>query len=471
MMTTYYNYEAVSKAPTFAAWNNTWPGYDGCSARSVWYTSYQPNQPPSPGSPQYYDPEQTTRWRGSGRSGRRLGNPPFGFTDYSVGRRTIRQYLIRKHMGSRGVNRYYQFGRVIKVVTTCTPTVDNVTCSGPVWSTYDVVSRNFYGLSTYVESELNEGEVTSATNDVQNEMIAESASSYDVLTDIAQARDVPKMIIQISKDIYNILGTLRGRHGRAVMRAAHGASPLDLLRNPNKWLRKFGKEWMTYRYGIMPLVYSYRDLLKTMNRGYNVKTRKSRTISPKATGQTMPASSNTYWKKSTIGSVTVRGEVFQHFTSDEIARLSGLGFNPLVTAWELIPYSFVVDWFVNVGDYIATRASQTWAQQKWACISRRDQYTKQTWLHKPNEDQSIVIDNLTPVGWWGSAPPATPNQIMKNPEGFYIFEEEEVDTYSRGVIPVVGAPLRFKPSLNWRRLVDAAAMSLNQLGRLARSFR
>lgn len=29
-----------------------------------------------------------------------------------------------------------------------------------------------------------------------------------------------------------------------------------------------------------------------------------------------------------------------------------LGINPLLTAWELVPYSFVVDWFIPIGDFI-----------------------------------------------------------------------------------------------------------------------
>jgi len=38
----------------------------------------------------------------------------------------------------------------------------------------------------------------------------------------------------------------------------------------------------------------------------------------------------------------------------DIHRLEQLGLlNPAVLAWELVPFSFVVDWFVNVGNYLA----------------------------------------------------------------------------------------------------------------------
>lgn len=42
--------------------------------------------------------------------------------------------------------------------------------------------------------------------------------------------------------------------------------------------------------------------------------------------------------------------------ADPNARLaSQLGFvNPAVVAWELVPFSFVVDWFVNVGDVLSS---------------------------------------------------------------------------------------------------------------------
>jgi len=299
----------------------------------------------------------------------------------------------------------------------------------------------------------------------------ESATQYDALTDIAQLSDIPRLIISVTSDLNKIIGAFKSRHSIAGLKAAKSIAPIDLIKHPYKWMRKIGEEWMTYRYGIMTLVYSYRDLMKTLDRGKDVKTRKSRFISPYATGQAMLPSSSYYWKKSVSGQVQVRGEVFQHFTSDELARYSGLGFNPLVTAWELIPYSFVLDWFINVGDYIATRTNQTWSEQRWACLSRRDKYTSYTWLHAPSRDYSVTIGNMIPVNWWGASPPSTPNQILKNPEGFYVYEQVDIDSYSRWPVQVSGAPLRFKPSLNWRRYMDSASIALNLLGRSTRSFR
>lgn len=472
MTTSYKRYMNIYNQPVVPSWSTVWPGQLGCGAKTLSLTATT-----IPGAPTYnpeytYEPEVTTQWKTGARSNGRTGSrPPYMFTNYSVGKITTRQFLISKHLGGSAYNCWKQWGIVTRIPPpsgTCTPVVYNAVGTGPLYSTYDEVSRTFSGLNTYEQYVINPGDVTSALNDLRNELISESMSSYDLLTDVAEIREIPRMIAHISSTLFEIMRSLRSRHGSRALRAAASLRPSVLLKSPNKVLKRLGSDWMTYRYGIMPLVYSYRDIQKLLKRGKEVRTYKSRTINPTPTGSYIPPSTSTYWLKRAEGNITVRGEVFQYFTSSEIARLSGIRINPLVTAWELIPYSFVLDWFVNVGNYIATRTCQTWAQRKWACLSRRDNYSLVTYLHKPQQDITISVTDKVPTGWWGNTPD-TPDVVIKNDEGNYMYDQVTYDTYTRWVIPIAYAPLQYNPSLNWRRLVDSAVLSLNQLNRVLRS--
>jgi hypothetical protein len=398
----------------------------------------------------------------------RSGKPPFRFTNRRIGRITKKEYLVVTHWGTSGVNVWKQYGDVHKAPSVCTPCETYRESTGALYSTYDEQTRNFSGYNTYVKSGVNPGEVHSSLLALRNELIAEASMSYDLLTELAEAREFPRMVKSIAGDLTKILGSLKSRFGRNVLRKAKSIRPLDLLKHPEKVFRKFGDYWMTYRYGIMPLAYSVRDVMKTMNRGIAVRTRKHKSIKPQETGQSYPGPSVTYKVEEVTGSVELYGEIFQYFTSSEIARLTGVSMNPLVTAWELIPYSFVFDWFIGIGDYITALSDQGWAQIKYAQLSKRDKTSKKTWVHLPNRDKTVTVSNKLPTNWVGSAPPSTPSVIIPNPEGLYILEEEVVDTYWREVISFSPVAPVINPNLNWKRLVDSAVLSLNLLGDLLR---
>jgi len=467
MSVVYYHYENQYVSPTIPAWATTWPGDSGCSNRSLSHIARTPGAPPSQGSPLSYNPDVLV-WSISPppSSGKTGGIPPYRFTNYRIGQVRRQEHLVRAQRGINGLNLWYQFGKVTKLPINCTPVEISRKSTGPAYSTYDEVTRDAYLQSpTYNRSLLDEATVMTESQAMRNELIAEAAQSYDLLTEIAQMSDIPKTILGITKDIYSIYRKLRSRHGYDALKRASTFLPIDLLKHHNKVFRKIGDEWLGYRYGIMPLVYSIHDIVKTINRGQEIRTRKSRTITPTMTDQILPGPSNTYLVTDVTGSVTLRGEVFQFFSSNEIARLSGVGINPIVTAWEMIPYSFVLDWFVDVGSYLTATVNQSWAQQRWACTSRRYKLSRNTWVHLPARDYSITISNVTPTNWWGAAPPANPDVVMNNPAGDYILNSETVDLYYRNAIPVTSVAPVFNPSLSWRRLIDGTFLSLNQLGR------
>jgi len=236
-----------------------------------------------------------------------------------------------------------------------------------------VVSHDYTQFPEYVVHGFDDAEISQALGSVQNEVTIEALNSYDLLTEIGEFKDTPRMLNSMSRDVLSILRGMRNRHGRDLMRRCAFTSPRQLLRSLNKAVRKLGEEWMAYRYGIMPIIYSCQDLMKTLDRGQSVETRKSKSVSPTDLGVSLPGSTSTFLRTRIEGNITIRGNIFQHFTSQDMARISSVGMNPLVTAWELIPYSFVIDWFLNAGDYIAAKTGQSWSSKKWACLSQRRQ--------------------------------------------------------------------------------------------------
>jgi hypothetical protein len=124
--------------------------------------------------------------------------------------------------------------------------------------------------------------------------------------------------------------------------------------------------WLAYNYGWMPLLADAKGLISLAEKGLTDPARGPRfKVTGKATSQ-IPN-----WKTTTLGqgsAVLPGGETVQQGSTDCVARAGllleftssysgmqslGLGvYDPLLTAWELTPFSFVFDWFISVGDYL-----------------------------------------------------------------------------------------------------------------------
>jgi hypothetical protein len=108
--------------------------------------------------------------------------------------------------------------------------------------------------------------------------------------------------------------------------------------------------WLQGRYGWRILVYDIKDITNViLEAEAQQRTRfKERTgTSQKYTRNDSFSNTFTTYRED-ISDVTefelgVRGSVITDFVPDKIT------INPVVTAWELVPYSFVIDWFVSVG--------------------------------------------------------------------------------------------------------------------------
>lgn len=174
----------------------------------------------------------------------------------------------------------------------------------------------------------------------QEAAAAIDSNSFDLLTFAAEARELRKLYDFVS-----------GRWLKAEL--ARAATKKDPLRRNQKLADTFVDAWLGVRYGIRPLISDINNLNDALKKNLGNMRRFSERrgsgsswtttdeLGAISTGWgrpiTWPARRITSVKQSWRGSVTADIE------------MSTFKLNPLQTGWELIPYSFVADWFVSVG--------------------------------------------------------------------------------------------------------------------------
>lgn len=200
--------------------------------------------------------------------------------------------------------------------------------------------------------------------------------------------------------------------------------------------RKSGSHILEYSFGWAPLVSDIASAIETLRDGHF------------RSGRARVQSQFVDFEKSMVGSMSVK-EIWRttvgirmgwQLTVDHpsIALLNQLGLlNPLQTAWELAPWSFVFDYFLNVNDVISsmTALAGCTIHDPWFTTYIKDDYSYLAqWAVKP------------PPGW---APPA------------YGGARVQVNRATNIVAPSLG--VRAPWNLSWQRASTSIALLLQQL--------
>jgi len=125
--------------------------------------------------------------------------------------------------------------------------------------------------------------------------------------------------------------------------------------------RLFRDKWLLYRYGIGPFIGSLENVLI----GPDIRTRRETSRGAGSVGGSEIVKTATYsdantdetWVVSRTWSVSTRAGILYQYDSFR----NKWGFSPSElpsAAWELLPWSFVVDWFANTGDFIRALTPQ-----------------------------------------------------------------------------------------------------------------
>lgn len=407
-----------------------------------------------------YNPTRGSKrnWEAIKKSGQ------ISMTPYSRSKRTIEQFVVE---------RPYRFRTWPWFAAWC-----NTVCGGKVelgpkdryWTQRDHIGSlsnliNEDGTGpTYAEHAEQVADVISTT---QQEAYANALSTYDLLTELAEGRETLSFLLGKVSGASDALRRFASTDEEAYRRA-RGLTAKQLLKSSDKALRRLGSRWMEYRYAIMPLIYSIKDVNDLLSKRDAVyRTERSRqTINHDYTrNEALPTPWGVFTYARCDLETTVSSTVKLGYDRGALQRvLSQTSFNPFKTAWELIPYSFIVDWFFNVGDVISSQTSINLSSQTACCTSIKRRETNEIWLYDKSSDTSTASRSANPCGGAQSF-----NYVhTRNVE--QVLQRTTVESYNRFIWSKPKPKLVFDPHLSWKRMVDSLVLSYQPTRKLLRSL-
>lgn len=182
---------------------------------------------------------------------------------------------------------------------------------------------------------------------------------WDGLTFLAELHKIVRMFRQAIPRLLSLIADI----GRALSRGELTSLSSNVLGH-----------WLEGRYGWRILVFDIQDI-NNLIRNFDKKQRtrvkertgfsRTHTVDDSKPLGGVFAGVRAVTDDITEYEINIRGSVIADFMPSRI-RL-----NPVVTAWELVPFSFVLDWFVNVGQ----------ALEALSFLALSDKYTAATGIH------------------------------------------------------------------------------------------
>lgn len=174
------------------------------------------------------------------------------------------------------------------------------------------------------------------------------------LVDLAEAR---KTLVGLATSVKAYRKLLLGIHSHLTSIRGRAVSMSEAM-------RYIGSRWLEYRYQFLPILLSSRAAIAAYKNSPKPKgfrqTYRSQKIS----------SSRDVYRGTTVENYGIVTELTAHRTCDVMVRAGvltevvrarslaaelGLDFSQVGNAaWELVPFSFVADWFLNIGDLVST---------------------------------------------------------------------------------------------------------------------
>lgn len=289
-----------------------------------------------------------------------------------------------------------------------------------------------------------------------------SLDSQDALVTeaIARARsdsfDAGTFSAELNKTI-SMIANLRTNVFRRANRIVSG----EKAQIAERGLAAFSETWLEGRYGWRTLAYDMDDIRESIEKLNNSEWSQRTRAYASSSDETIynwSGSNSLHYRPTSVISSNNRSRfdsVFNQVATTErragaivemiISNIASI--DPLVTAWEVIPFSFIVDWFTNIGEAVKAYSPFAsgdllglWYSERETVVSSMETIAVPWWL---DPDNSVVEGTKS-----GSA-----TLVYKN--------------YSRSEVTPPTFDLSFRLNLDWQKLVDLGAIvALRYLGLL-----
>jgi len=222
-----------------------------------------------------------------------------------------------------------------------------------------------------------------------------------------------------------------------------------------KWIRNPIKGaadvHLMIRYAIMPGIRDIQSVINGVGKPKGVvrkTTRTKRTLfrSKSSTDSYNGSSFQVNWSLLSNDELEVRAMSLDEYNATLAANIGFTDNGLLITPWELIPWSFVIDWFVNVGKYLQALAPMQGRKQLGSCFVTRRTYST-----------LYTATTTVPTATWSIERPIT---------GSVLSTEIRVNRH-----PALAPPmLTIKPNFRFdelTRAADALALVIQLISRIA----
>lgn len=179
-----------------------------------------------------------------------------------------------------------------------------------------------------------------------------AAVDVNIGAELGESRETLRMLASTAKSVAAAFRAIKRGDAGGLAKALGASDKKGLLPN---MADQIGKRRLEFEYGWKPLIQTTANLVDRFGKGL----KRAHVFSARCIhSESYPVSmdlAEPYWVSKVSGS-SKRLHIVKIFASPKSETLDALGqfglTNPAGIIWELVPYSFVADWFIPVGDML-----------------------------------------------------------------------------------------------------------------------